>query len=395
MAINCTKADLRLKTISIKYLKRLLWVLPLLSVVCLPGCEPTQVDIPDPKLEIAEYLAGDALESLTLQFDASASSKTFAVRSNRAWIAVLNGTDWCKVSPDKGDSDHTLTVTVSQNEGAIRKAEILISTILFKRTIYVEQQGVGEESPEKPEIPDDPQKPDNPQQPEDPEIPDDPEVPDLPDDPGQPGQPDDPETPENPNDPDDSDNPEIPAVNSVIYFADDFVLVENNRVYTSDKWVFTSTDSAWPTNAYMGWFGKSNESEQYINIAPYTSLLTEIVAYAVMPQFNVAEAPSKMLTFDLAWHFKTKDNSKFEVVASKNYAGNVSTATWELVASYTYTDDKINPTNIWTSYSIDLSAKYAQERALTVAFRYIGKSNTYRLDNVEFGAVESSDEDEN
>ena len=45
--------------------------------------------------------------------------------------------------------------------------------------------------------------------------------------------------------------------------------------------------------------------------------------------------------------------------------------------------------NTWTSYSLDLSTKYAEEKALAVAFRYTGKSNTYRLDNVEFGAVEA------
>lgn len=117
--------------------------------------------------------------------------------------------------------------------------------------------------------------------------------------------------------------------------------------------------------------------------------MSEVVAYAVMTKFNVAEAQGKKLTFDLAWYFKTKDNSKFEVVASKNFTGDVAAATWEVVESYTYTDETINPLNTWTSYSLDLSTKYAEEKALAVAFRYTGKSNTYRLDNVEFGAVEA------
>lgn len=176
---------------------------------------------------------------------------------------------------------------------------------------------------------------------------------------------------------------------TVTYFADDFETAENNTVYTSGKWTFTSTDTEWPANAYMGWFGKIYNSDKYINIAPYSSDLTEIVAYAVMTKFNVAEAQGKKLTFDLAWYFKEKDNSKFEVVASKDYAGDVAAATWEVVESYTYTDETINPINIWTSYSLDLSTKYAEEKALAVAFRYTGKSNTYRLDNVEFGAVEA------
>lgn len=176
---------------------------------------------------------------------------------------------------------------------------------------------------------------------------------------------------------------------AVTYFADDFATVENNKVYTSGKWTFTSTDAGWPANAYLGWFGKTFDAEKYINVAPYSSSMDEVVAYAVMTKFNVAEAQGKKLTFDLAWYFKTKDNSKFEVVASKDYTGDVATATWEVVESYTYTDETINPTNTWTSYSLDLSTKYAEEKALAVAFRYTGKSNTYRLDNVEFGAVEA------
>lgn len=176
---------------------------------------------------------------------------------------------------------------------------------------------------------------------------------------------------------------------AVTYFVDDFAAIENNKVYTSGKWTFTSTDAGWPANAYLGWFGKTYDADKYINVAPYSSTMTEVVAYAVMTKFNVAEAQGKKLTFDLAWYFKTKDNSKFEVVASKNFTGDVATATWEVVESYTYTDETINPINTWTSYSLDLSTKYAEEKALAVAFRYTGKSNTYRLDNVEFGAVEA------
>lgn len=179
---------------------------------------------------------------------------------------------------------------------------------------------------------------------------------------------------------------------AVTYFADDFAGVENNKVYTSGKWTFTSTDAGWPANAYLGWFGKTYDKDgsKYINVAPYSSSMSEVVAYAVMTKFNVADAEGKKLTFDLAWYFKdAKDNSKFEVVASKDYAGDVATATWEVVESYTYTDESINPINTWTSYSLDLSTKYAAEKALTVAFRYTGKSNTYRLDNVEFGAAEA------
>ena len=59
-----------------------------------------------------------------------------------------------------------------------------------------------------------------------------------------------------------------------------------------------------------------------------------------------------------------------------------------MVKNISYTDQK---TNEWISHEIDLSAEYGQEKALAVAFRYTGKGDTYRLDNVEFGAADTSD----
>ena len=424
-----------MKSLSAKYLKRLFCALLLMwGAMWFVGCEPDNPTPPDPTLEIAQELTGEPLESLILQFDAEAGSATFAVRSNRAWSATTHDADWCVVTPDKGDGDKTVTVAVSKNSGAARRAEITILTLLSKRSIYVEQSG--NQSVDQPNG-----EPDN--QPETPPAPSTPVVATA-------------------------DATDIststatlggsyefegaiaevgvayrvagtaeyiaeksPAVQTtfcvtinalsaateyeyyayavsdgkayrgeikrfatakeasgaVAYFADDFSSVENNKVYTSPKWTFTSTDSAWPANAYMGWFGKIFDNEKFINIAPTNSLYSEVVAYAVMTEFNVADAESKILKFDLAWLFKTKDSSKFEVVASKNYAGDVAAATWEVIGVYTYTDEKVNPLNAWTTYSLDLSGRYAEERALTVAFRYAGKMNTYRLDNVQFGTA--------
>ena len=125
-----------------KHLKHLLFTLPMLLIaMSFAGCNTEEVDPVIPELEIAEELTGEALESLTLQFDAAESSKTFAVRCNRAWTAVSSNADWCVVNPDEGNGDNTLTVTVSRNTGTSRKAEIIISTILFKRSIYIEQKG--------------------------------------------------------------------------------------------------------------------------------------------------------------------------------------------------------------------------------------------------------------
>ena len=177
---------------------------------------------------------------------------------------------------------------------------------------------------------------------------------------------------------------------TVTYFADDFADVVNNMHYESGKWTLVSSDPDYAGNCYMGWYGKIyNGVDYYIQCAPYNSSLSEVVAYAVMTKFNVAEAVGKKLTFDLAWYYqKASDGSKLEIVASKDFNGDVDAATWEVVKNISYTDQK---TNEWISHEIDLSAEYGQEKALAVAFRYTGKGDTYRLDNVEFGAADTSD----
>lgn len=609
-----------LESIFVKYFRCLLSVL-LLGATMMVGCEPDNVEQTEPRLEIAQELTSEALESLTLQFEAEAGSKTFAVRSNRAWTAVSSGADWCVVAPDEGDDDTMLTVAVSKNVGTTRRAEIVVLTLLSKRSVYVEQSGGqfdakvifsdnfdGEvalqnshnEWPSATEfqkynkkgtgaatvaydaycvtVRSDSRSNDTKYstsaysksvasgvnnlyfEPEatftvhkialageqklrlewgverceygNYDAPFNPvefdvllsadgvkwsrltytrstysawdkastdfqlnapaeylyirmkasistRIDDIKLTAGVGGQVVDLSAGEIDKESDEPATPDVPIVNTsdatdvstnaatlggsydfdgaiaeagvayravgsadytveranvvqtpfavtlstlsaatdyeyyayvvvngkeysgevktfatasetsaaVTYFADDFSSVENNKAYTSPKWTFTSTDSAWPAIVYLGWFGKTFDTEKYINIAPSNSQYSEVVAYAVMTKFNVADAESKMLCFDLAWLFKKKDNSRFEVVASKNYTGNVATATWEIVGSYTYTDEKLNPLNTWTSYSLDLSTKYAEEKALTVAFRYTGKMNTYRLDNVKFGVA--------
>ena len=125
-----------------KHLKHLLFALPMLLVaMSFAGCNTEEVDPVIPELEIAESLTGEAVESLTLQFDATESSQTFAVRCNRAWTAVSSSADWAVVTPEEGEGDNTVTVTVSRNAGTSRKAEIVVSTILFKRSITIEQTG--------------------------------------------------------------------------------------------------------------------------------------------------------------------------------------------------------------------------------------------------------------
>lgn len=164
-------------------------------------------------------------------------------------------------------------------------------------------------------------------------------------------------------------------------FTEVFDGIENNKFFDSENWGFYSNDKQYATTPAFGWQGKTfSDGGKYIAVAPYNSSLSEVVAYAIMPPFDVKAAASKTLTFDLAWFYQTKDDSKLEVVASKDFNGNVKTATWDVVKDCTFESQKQND---WFSLSADLSA-YANESKVYVAFRYTGKSNTYRLDNVAF-----------
>lgn len=167
-------------------------------------------------------------------------------------------------------------------------------------------------------------------------------------------------------------------------FTEVFDGIENNKIFDSENWGFYSNDKQYATTPALGWQGKTfSDGGKYIAVAPFNSSLSEVVAYAIMPPFDVKAAASKTLTFDLAWYYKTKDDSKIEVVASKDFNGNVKTATWAVVKDCTFDTQKQND---WFSLSADLSA-YANDSKVYVAFRYTGKSNTYRLDNVAFATA--------
>lgn len=171
---------------------------------------------------------------------------------------------------------------------------------------------------------------------------------------------------------------------AVASFTEVFDAVVNNKPFTSDQWAFYSNDKLYATNSALGWQGKIyNTTDKYIAVAPFNSTLTEVSAYAIMAPFDVKAAATKTLIFDLEWYYKdSHDDSKLEVVASKNFAGNVKTATWEVVKDCSFASDA--EINKRVSHTVDLSA-YANENKVYVAFRYTGKANTYRLDNVAFG----------
>lgn len=170
----------------------------------------------------------------------------------------------------------------------------------------------------------------------------------------------------------------------VTSFTETFDAVVNNKPFTSDQWGFCSSDPAWPSDAYLGWHGRVfNNTDKYLACAPYNSSLSKVVAYAIMSPFNVKDAGSKVLNFDLAWFYQNADDSKIEVVASTDFAGNVNNATWTVLKDCSFASG--SAMNEWVEQSVDLAANYGTSSKVYVAFRYTGKDITYRIDNIAFG----------
>ena len=189
---------------------------------------------------------------------------------------------------------------------------------------------------------------------------------------------------ETPEQPEDADGVvENYPKDAVTTFAEEFATAIKGKAFESNLWGFYSSDSEWKTDAKFGWKGNIFNDDKYIDCAPFSSALDEVVAYAIMAPFNVKDASAKILDFELAWYYKTADNTKLEIVASTDFAGNVNKATWKVLKDCSFASDA--PMNKWVKHSIDLSKDYAGTSKVYIAFRYTGKSNTYRLDHVSFG----------
>lgn len=179
----------------------------------------------------------------------------------------------------------------------------------------------------------------------------------------------------------------------VTQFADSFSNVTNGAVYNSPGWAFTSSDTGYPGNPRLGWFGSVFNDTSYIQCAPYSSTQATVTAYAIMAPFNVKAADDKVLTFKLAWYFNATssaaDDSKIEVVASTTVTNETITdpGVWTVVKTIEYKDG-VNAINVYFDESADLSA-YAASDKVYVAFRYVGHNNTYRLDDVSFNGGET------
>lgn len=165
-------------------------------------------------------------------------------------------------------------------------------------------------------------------------------------------------------------------------FMDEFISVSaGNAKYENPSWLFYTTDGDGGVNT--GWKTGTYNEDKYIQIAPYSSSADQVVAFALIPRVDVASASPKEYSFKKAlYYLETSDNTKLEVVVSKDFTGDFEAATWEVVKDATFPADAQK--NTWVEEKVDLSA-YSSETDLCIALRYTGKGNTYRIDDVKFG----------
>ena len=172
------------------------------------------------------------------------------------------------------------------------------------------------------------------------------------------------------------------ALGAATGFADNFVAVSSGyQKYEQDAWMFYTNDGS---DIKTGWKTGVYNEDKYLDIAPYSTSLDKVTAFALFQRINVKDATDKKLNFKLAYYYQdAADASKLEVVASENFTGDFEKATWTVVkdASFAEGADK----NKWVSHSIDLTEQFGTKTNVAIAFRYTGKSNTYRLDDVQFG----------
>ena len=171
-------------------------------------------------------------------------------------------------------------------------------------------------------------------------------------------------------------------------FFDDFSSVTSgNQEYINDNWLFWTNDGSSIHYGFKtGTF--NDDADKYIQIAPYSSTAEAVIAYALPPRADMANANPKTFTFSKAMYYQNADDTKMEVVVSTDFAGDFETATWTVVKDVTFPSG--SDMNVWTDETVDLSS-YSSSSSLCIALRYTGKSITYRIDNVGYGDTENAD----
>ncbi len=84
------------------------------------------------------------LDPATVEFEATAGTKTVKVDANQAWAIDGNDYDWVTLSQEEGDGAADVEITVLENTGAAaRTANITFRCSIVKKTLKITQTGVG------------------------------------------------------------------------------------------------------------------------------------------------------------------------------------------------------------------------------------------------------------
>lgn len=77
----------------------------------------------------------------SLNFESSVASKTITIQSNTSWVVACPDS-WCSVTPNNGNGDETLSVSVTENENIVeRTTTITISSGEITEEVAVKQSG--------------------------------------------------------------------------------------------------------------------------------------------------------------------------------------------------------------------------------------------------------------
>lgn len=83
------------------------------------------------------------LDPATVEFEATAGTKTVKVEANQAWAIDGNDYDWVTLSQEEGDGAADIEVTVLANSGLERTAKITFRCSIVKKTLTIKQTGEG------------------------------------------------------------------------------------------------------------------------------------------------------------------------------------------------------------------------------------------------------------
>ncbi|MGN1221108.1 MAG: BACON domain-containing protein, partial [Candidatus Cryptobacteroides sp.] len=108
-----------------------------LAALMVLACEQPQGNLGLPKIE---------LSTQEMSFEAAGGEQSLSVKATREWMVESIAQDWVVVSPEHGAAsadEQKVTVTVLENKGMDRSADIIFTIGMSKVSLTVNQAGPG------------------------------------------------------------------------------------------------------------------------------------------------------------------------------------------------------------------------------------------------------------